>query len=84
MKRQWRLVLIATYPCNHIRYFVLLQQNEYDQTMKLLRAVSVTVGQGFACARGRGRRSEFLQHFVTQVHQLQLKYMGAIHPDLLV
>ena len=37
----------------------------------------------FACASGRGRRPEF-QHFVTQVHQLQLKYMGAIHPDLLV
>ena len=58
-------------------------QNEYDQTIKLLRAVSVTVGQGFACASGRGRRPEF-QHFVTQVHELQLKYMGAIHPDLSV
>ena len=45
---------------------------------------SVTVGEGFfACASGRGRRPEF-QHSVTQVHQLQLKYMGAIHPDLSV
>ena len=51
MKRQWRLVLIATYLRNYIHFFVLLQQNEYDQTIKLLRAVSFTVGQGFICLR---------------------------------